>query len=66
MSNRNHNAQTREPHPSQPDSTLNQRVDTMIDNAKSMGGHPAEKPAPDYSPPTAAVADATAVRKPKR
>jgi len=64
MSNRNHNSQTPNQH-TQPDSTLSQRVDTMISNAQSMGGHPSEARPAEYSKPERAAVDDTAVSKKK-
>lgn len=62
MANRNHNTQTPNQH-TQPDSTLSQRVDTMISNAQSMGGHPTETPKPEYTKPEKSSVDATAVHR---
>lgn len=63
MPNKNHNDQTPNKHTPQPDSTLSQRVDTMISNAQGMGGHPPDKPKAEYTRPEKAVVDDTSVSR---
>jgi hypothetical protein len=61
MSNRHHNDQTPNQHV-HPDSTLSQRVDTMISNAQGMGGHP-KGPKAEYTAPEKSAVDDTAVTR---